>query len=247
MRFIISFLLLPFFALTACAQGTSGVNIPAGQTFVLGEYRTDGYRATLRNEGSQAVTAMIVDQQSGKAVSTVDLPVGDRKSLTIADGQEVHLKNEGDQKALVKVKSPVKGSQGMRYIDPASNGKSNRVFIPRPAPATAPTSATTTEADDATGETSASVTLLPGQALIIGENSSMNYSVTIRNAGAQIDVAGRDKKTGKQMQGFGLGKMGRETVNVRPNEDLYLINTSEKPTKVKVKMDKPVRGVRVGK
>lgn len=247
MRFIISFLLIPFLSLTVCAQGTSGVNIPAGQTFVLGENRTEGYRATLRNEGSQAITAMIVDQQSGQAVSTVDLPVGDRKSLTIADGQEVHLKNEGDQEALVQVKSPVKGSQGMRYVDPATNGKSNRVVIPRPAPASAPTSANPAEADDATGETSASVTLLPGQALIIGENSSMNYSVTIRNTGAQIDVTGRDKKSGKQMQGFGLGKMGRETVNIRPNEDLYLINTSKKATKVKVKMDKPVRGVRVEK
>lgn len=246
MRFFLSFLLLPFFSLTTCAQGTAGVSIPAGQTFVLGEYRTTGYRATLRNEGRQAITAAVVDQQSGEAVTTLALPAGDRQAVNVADGQEVHLINEGGQPASVKVKSPVTGQQGMRYVggtdDEASdkNEKPARVVLPRSA-------YSTSTAPAAAPETTASATLQPGEALIIGEGTSSGFAANIRNSGGQIDVAGRNKTSGKQTQGFGLPKMGRETVNVRTTEDLYLINTSGKPVKVTVKTDRPVRGVRVVK
>lgn len=213
---------------------------------MLGEYRTNGYRATLRNEGKQDITAAIVDQQSGKAVTSVELPAGDRQSLTIADGQEVHLINAGKRQATVKVKSPVKGSQGMRYIDRDETAEpNNRVIVPSPVPAAAPTPTATTEADDTAGETSAKVTLAPGQRLIVGEGSNKHYNLTISNRGSGLEVSGRNKENGNTMQSFGLGRFGKVEMAIRPNENLYIVNTSTKKSTVTLKMDKPVVGARV--
>jgi bifunctional DNA-binding transcriptional regulator/antitoxin component of YhaV-PrlF toxin-antitoxin module len=243
MRFIISLLLLPFFALTACAQGTSGVSIPARQTFVLGEYRTDGYQATLRNQGNQVITAAIVNQKDGKTVSTVNLPAGDRQALTIADGQEVHLINGSDQVASIKVKSPVKGSQGMRYVK-ADGDKANTDFeankkVALPFP--------TVEADEdsPSGATSGKFTLAPGERLIVGEGSSKHYNLIISNRGSSLSVSGRNKINDERMQSFGLGRFGKVNMAIRPNENLVIVNNSEKTSTVKLTMDKPVVGARV--
>jgi len=254
MRFI-SFLFFPMFALSSCAQGTAGLTIPAGQTFVLGEYRTEGYRATLRNTGSQTITAVVLDQQSGEAVTTVALSGGDRQSVTVANGQEVHLINQSGRPAMVRVKSPVTGRQGMRYVGPDGNGtpddndKSPRVALSRSAPSTspAPAAAPTKNPETIAEVTTVTRMIAPGEALVIGEGTNSGYAAKIRNSGAQIKVAGRNKTSGKQTQGFGLPGTGRETLNVRNTEDLYLINTSGKATKVTVRMDRPVRGARVVK
>lgn len=241
MRFVFTFTLLLFFACISSAQGGAGVNIPAGQTFVLGEYRTEGYRATLRNTGGQDITASIVDQVSGKAVNTVSLPSGERQSLSIADGQEVHLINAGKRNAKIRVKSPVSGSEGMRYVgadDDETDFESNKkITLPMP----------TVEADeeDTAGETSVVTTLAPGQRLIVGEGSRKHYNLTISNRGSGLSVSGRNKVNGKKMQSFGLGRFGKVEMAIRPNENLVIVNNSGKKSTISLEMDRPVVGARV--
>lgn len=238
MRFLISISFLLLFTLSSCAQGTAGLSIPPGETFVLGEYRKSGFKATVNNNGTQEVTATVIDRKTGDALRNVPVPPGERASVTVTAAEVLHLENDGDTEANLSVKSPVKGREGMSYFTPGEN-KEAKIKLPVTPPVTA------TDEGDGMGETNASATLSPGQTLVIGEGSSKNYSVNIRNSGAEIKVSGRSKASGEQLQGFGLPKRGRETVNIRPNENLHLTNTSGEPTTVKVTMSKPVRGARV--
>lgn len=243
MRFVFTSILLFFFTLVAVAQGTAGLSIPSGQTFILGEYRQDGYKATLRNTGEQDITASIVDQASGAAVNSVLLPTGERQSLTIADGQEVHLINTGKRSAKIRVKSPVSGSEGMRYI--GAGDKAAETDFESNKKITLPFPKVEADEDDTAGDTAVEVTLAPGQRLIVGEGSSKHYNLTINNRGSDLSVSGRNKVNGEKMQGFGLGRFGKVKMSIRPNENLVILNNSGKKSTVKLVMDKPVVGARV--
>lgn len=239
MRFLLLFSFSLLFTTSSCAQTGAGVEIPAGQTFILGEYRKDGYRATLRNRGGQEITAAIVEQGSGATVSSIALPAGDKQSVTVADGQEVHLINKGDRAASIRVSSPVKGIEGMRYVGGDEAGGKERVIIHRPAPAAAPLSP-----EESIARTTASATLQPGQTFVVGEADRGDFTVSISNRGSDIKVSGRTAG-GKQTQGFGLGRFGKVKMTLRPGEVLHFVNDSGKASTVKVKMNRPVKGARV--
>jgi hypothetical protein len=242
MRLFFSTLLIAFFSTIGLAQGTAGLTIPANQTFVLGEYRTTNYRASVNNTGRQDVEVVLIDRNTGEAVQRVEVKGGSRQSLKVPANQVLHLVNPGNRQAKLKVKSPVSGSQGMSFQETAeTTPKPRKTKIQLPAPAPSPT-VPEAEAKEAT---TTKVTLEPGQSLIIGEGSAGDFNVTLSNNGAGLDVSGRTKKSGRKTQGFGLGKHGKVDMYLRPNEVLYLVNNSGKRSTIKVEMDQPALGARI--
>lgn len=243
MHFITSLSFFLLFVSSSCAQGSAGVTIPANQTFILGEYRTEGYRATMTNKSKRDVEVQLIDQANGNVVSTITLDGGGKATVKVADGQSVHLINEHDRSVKVMVRSSVKGSEGMRYVgnddtDADTDFEANKkVSLPVPA--------VQANEEDAAGETNVKVTLTPGQRLIVGEGSSKHYKLTISNRGSDLDITGRNKVNDKRMQGFGLGRFGKVEMAIRPNENLVIKNNSSRSSTVTLKMDKPVVGARV--
>jgi hypothetical protein len=241
MRLFTSIFVLLLTTLSSCAQGGAGVTIPAGQTFVLGEYRTEGYRATMTNKSNRNVEVQLIDKSDGTVASTLQLEGKGKTAVKVADGQYVHLINDNGRSVKVMVRSKVKGSEGMRYFDNDDSARPKEITLPstRPAPAAAPS-----ENDD-TGNTKLKITLEPGQRLIVGEGSSQPFNLTISNRGSDLDVKGRNKTTGDRMQGFGLGRFGKVEMSIRANENLVIKNNSGKNSTVMLKMDREVKGARV--
>jgi len=245
MRFVFISLFLSFFALLANAQGTAGVSIPAGQTFILGEYRTEGYKATMTNKSNREVLVQLINQADGSVASTLTLEGGGRESVRVEDGQHVQLVNNNRSRAKVMVKSKVDGAEGMRYVDNDAPTRPTKIELPEPTTRSAPTPYPSPEAEATAGETNTTAILQPGQRLIVGEGDSGNFNVTLINRGASLEVSGRKKKGGRKTQGFGLGRFGKVDMHLRAGEVLYIVNKTGKRSTVKVKTDRPVVGARV--
>lgn len=234
---LLSFLALAV-ALNACAS-SAGVTIPARQQFILGEYKDAGYSANLSNQGKTTVLARVVDKQSQTVATEIELAPSASARVAVSKAQEVHLVNDNDRSGQVLVKANVAGVEGMRYV-PVPDAEQ-----PAPVTLSAGRTVTSTSATSTSTSTEASAELAPGQTLIIGEGSTGDYKVAIRNRGSDITVAARNQRTGERTQSFGLGRYGKETIYLRPNEELFLINDSARPTMVSATAARPVRGVRV--
>jgi hypothetical protein len=229
---------------SAYAQGTAGLTIPANQTFVLGEYRTTGYKASVTNKGNQKIAVVLIDRKTGEAVQRVEVEGGTRQSVQVPAAQVLHLVNSGNEAAELKVKSPVSGSQGMGFLEPGeATARKATTKIELSAPI--PKSSESEEKMDLNEKTITKVTLEPGQSLIIGEGSAGDFNVTLSNNGSGLDVSGRKKGNGRKTQGFGLGKFAKVGMYLRPNEVLYLVNNSDKRSTIKLKMDRKVQGTRI--
>ena len=219
----------------AQAQSTAGLNIPARQTFLLGEYADYGYRASLDNRGRRDVTVRLRDKGSKAVAREVFLPAGEKAKLEVSPEQEVAIENDTDGKAELFVRMS-RGVQGMRYVNVDGTELSNRPEVPSTDRryALAPSAGAPEER--------LTVSLAPGQRLVIGEGTSANYAVDIRTRGRDITVSARDRESLEQTQGFGLN--GRETINIRPHEILYL-DAGVRGAKLKLRFSEPVSGARV--
>jgi len=206
MRFVFTFLILSLFVGITGAKGTAGVSIPAGQTFILGEYRTEGYRATMTNKSNREVLVQLINKEDGSVASTLKLEGKGLESVRVGDRQYVQLVNNNRVRVKVMVKSVVKGMEGMRYVDNDAPARPSKIELPTPTPKPAPTPAPATETS--TGKTSTTAILQPGQRLIVGEGDRGDFNVTLTNRGASLEVSGRAMKGGRKTQGFGLGRFG---------------------------------------
>jgi hypothetical protein len=241
MRLLFSILFFTLLSTGNYAQGTAGLTIPANQTFVLGEYRTTSYRASVKNIGSQHVEVVLINRNTRVEAQRIQLEAGTRQSLKVPAEQILHLVNAGSIAAKLKVNSPVSGTEGMSYLNAEQTpDKVRKTKIELP---TKPS--TVVEGTELIETSVAKATLEPGQSIIIGEGSAGDFNVRLTNMGSGIEVSGRTKNEGRQTQGFGLGKFGKVDMYLRPNEVLYLVNNSDRRSTVKAKMDRPVRGVRI--
>jgi hypothetical protein len=228
--------LLPL--LVSCQRSTADLVIPPRQVFVLGEYMDDGYRATLSNKGEQAVTVRLIDKKTRETNEQLTLASGTQQSVSVTADQEVRLYNDDDRKARLLVEMS-RGVEGMRY-EGMDGRPSDRLAADPPA---SEEEAIVVRTDVGPPLTKVEREILPGNQLIIGEGSSLGYTASINTLGHLIEVSGRDKRSGRQLQGFGLE--GKERVTIRPYEDLYLINTGQEAVRVRLTFDRPVRGARL--
>ena len=228
MRFFF-ILLLPLAFVTSCSRSTAGLTIPARQTFVLGEYEYNGYRADLDNRGKQDVTAQLIQKSTGDVVETVAVPAGSRKSLWVAPSQQVHLINATREDAELRVVMS-DNVQGMRYLE------DGEAYEPRPV------IVKTTPLEDIDKPYTQTVTVPVGGKVAVGKAFAEGYALHIVNAGKSkgLSVAGIDKITGEQTQGFGLGRMGKVDMWVRESETLHFFNEGMQEAKVVLSFSKDV-------
>ncbi len=224
----------------ACSQSTAGLSIPARQQFVLGEYMTGSFTASMENRGSVPITVTTVDKQTGSERQRLSLPVGEKASVRVPASEEARLLNATDREADILVVMN-KFVEGMSFLDlegrplvriAEQEGEDAGAMPMNKEPLGAPV-------------TSVNTTIPARQQLIVGEGSSDDYSVELSNLGGRnVEVSVLDKETGRQTQGFGLGRFGTVTVTVRPNENLHVENYDDSGCRVRLELSKPVVGAR---
>ncbi|MEM9529064.1 MAG: hypothetical protein AAGA31_20810, partial [Bacteroidota bacterium] len=85
-----------------------------------------------------------------------------------------------------------------------------------------------------------------GATYYFAEGQPAAFSAILHNQGSPgIKVRIRDRESGKQTQGFGLGDTGKSTVFLSEGEVLTLVNTGNKPAKIKLKLSQELSGQRV--
>ncbi len=242
MRFQVLFFALLFTALTAsCQSSSAGVDIPAKQTFLLGEYADYSYKAKLENKGSQAVTIELRSKEKGELVSSIQLSPKQSESFQVPADQIVAMVNSSNRKAKIFAKMSKKVI-GMSYV-----GQEEEIDLATIQAARVPSSNEPIAIDSNAGpaKEKAKATVKSGEAFVLGEGTSDNYAVDISKVGGSIKVSIRDRRTNEQTQGFGLGNMGIEKVNIRPYEVIYLVHDGGIPARVSVDFSQPVSGARV--
>ncbi len=234
--FLFSLLLL----IAACSRSIAGLTIPPNQAFVLGEGMDSGYRVSLVNQGPQAVTVQLIDKASGVERSRLVLAIKGREELYIDPAVRVRMINDTPREADVLV-TMSKTVAGMR-MEGLDGQAAEEVTAADRAAEQVPV---TVREDAGPPQRKVSTELPAGRELIVGEGSSLNYAAAIRvGAGNGIEVSVRDKRSGRERKGFGLGAPGKETVRIGPEEDLHLLNTGVRTVRVSVVLTEPVSGVR---
>jgi len=242
MRVQILFFALLFSSITAsCQSSSAGVDIPAKQTFLLGEYADYDYKAKLENKGSQTVTIELRSKENGELVSSIQLSPKQSESFEVPAEQIVAMVNSSDRKAKIFAKMSKK-VVGMSYV-----GQDEEIDLETIQAARVPSSNKPVVVDPnaGTAQENAKATVKTGEALVLGEGTSEAYAAEISKIGGSIKVSIRDRRTNEQTQGFGLGSGRSETVNIRPYEVIYLVHDGGLPARVSVTFSKPVSGARV--
>lgn len=228
-------LILALFHLTllSCGRSYSALTIPAEQTFVLGEYMSTTYTATLTNRGTQAVEVSLIRKSDGATVSSLTLDPGAEKGLRIPPDQQVEMKNRGKRDATLFV-SMSKGVEGMGY-----KGTSDRQSVEETPPVnTAP---------ERTGPLSDRFrsSVAPGECLVLGEGAWMSYTAKVSVSGSTVGLRVYDHQRLRQVMAFGLGAGSTESVDLGRGDILYLCNETERSLRVKIRLSKKVRGGRI--
>lgn len=240
MRFILFIFTVLLLSSVAAAQNSSaGVNIPAHQTFVLGEYEKEPYTAKLENKGQVEVLLSILNKDDKSLITSIKLAPKQSEKVEISPDQLVTMENSSDRKAKVFVKM-TETVEGMRYIDQSEEIEIVDTEVQENLPQEV-------EVDSSASAAKEKVisTLAPGRTWILGEGTSAHYSVLLKRSGGGVKVSIRDRKTGVQTQGFGLGPAeDGATVHIRPHEVIYLVNTSILPANVSAEFSQAVSGSR---
>ena len=205
---------------------TAGVNIPANQTFILGEYMKADYKATLRNDGRQTVQVKLVDKATRETLETITLAPKAKEKVTVDPSREVHLvnRNKGKAKVYVVMSETV---PGMRYVD-----------VDAELPPAAPRPAAPAEAEKAplTCPHETEIVVPAFSTFRFAPDRPTKYAAVIQNKGSRnVNVRIRDRNTDEQTQGFGLGRYGDPVVYLKDSEVLTLVNKGAKAAKLTLK------------
>ena len=218
MRILFPLLVLLLFI--SCSRSYSGLTIPAGNEFVLGEYMSTRYRATITNRGSVPVTLSLVDRQNGRAVQSVQIPPGARERLTVPPEREVRMLNSASQDAELWVELS-RGVSGMRYQSPeAQSDAAARPSGPR-------------------SDRHRSV-IAPGDCYAIGRGEWMRNTARVHAAGAPLHLRTLDYTGQQRIMSFGIGAGSTQTVSLDLGEWLCLCNDSNRPVRAQVKLNNKV-------
>jgi hypothetical protein len=235
--FLFALLLLATSA--SCQRSSAGVAIPSQQTFLLGEYADYPYEAKLENKGSQMVTIELRSKSDQSVMSSVQLSPKQVESFQVSLDQIVAMVNSSNSEAQISAKMSKKVI-GMNYV-----GQEEEVELSVATSEKVKTQNGITLTENAGPPRKKSkATISSGEAFVLGEGTSSNYSADLKVFGGPIKVSVRDRRSNEQTQGYGLAN-GSETINIRPYEILYLVHEGKIPARVSVDFSKPVSGARV--
>ena len=119
--FLKSYFVLLFFLeislvfLYNCSTTKSGINIPANQTFLLGELNDENYSAELTNKSNLIITVKVFNKKLNQIVEKFDLEPQVKKVMQISEKWTVHFINDNDRDVTVDAILS-DGVPGMRYI-----------------------------------------------------------------------------------------------------------------------------------
>ncbi|MEL7161418.1 MAG: hypothetical protein AAFN92_11740 [Bacteroidota bacterium] len=239
MRYLIVSAALLFFV--SCATTTAGVNVGAQQKFVLGEYMTKPYKASLENKGEQDIAIRLIDKRSQETVREITLAPGDRTTVKVDPTNQVEMLNDSDSEGLVKARMNRGGVPGMEYrgLDDKQEKWTDTSWLDTDQGGAKPR--------DAKRFPFVQVAEIPaGATFYFAEKMPAGYSAILHNQGSpNVNVKIRSRENGKQTQGFGMGRNSKPIVNLSENEVLTLVNNGSKPARIKLKLNEDLKGGRV--
>lgn len=96
---------------------TSGLGIPAGETFNLGGGQDRAYRARILNRGETSVT-VFAPESSGSGMPATEIRPGETRELTVASLTPLRLRNDSASRdAALKVEVYGDTNLSMYYLD----------------------------------------------------------------------------------------------------------------------------------
>ena len=235
------FLSIFFLSINSCSRNTAGLVLEGKQQFLLGEYMETSYTASMRNDGPETIVVTTVDKATKVEKQRIELANEEKANLTVPPTEEARLYNFGDRVTNVYIVMD-KTVKGMRMLD--IDGK--ELSPERTADADEINDRDLFMAKSDRAAVEKHDTSIPGgYEFVVGEGTADNYSVKLINYGGKdITVSVRDKESGKQTQGFGLGIYGKVNINLRPNEQLHIENREARERRISVAFTKPVAGAR---
>lgn len=244
MRFFLIFIACIISTSVYAQTSTAGVDIPANQTFILGEYSDFDYKAKLTNDGQVAITIQLRDKVSKAVEQTFVLKPKQSESVKVAASQIVTMENAtaipGSVEAVLS-----KTVYGMGYVANEAMEVEQLGLSSKPTPGEFDDAPVEIDAEAGPEQKKVSQQILAGQELIIGEGTRTNYTAFISKQGGDIEVSIRDRRTQQQTQGFGLGNTGKVEVSIGPTEVIHLVNVGKKAAKTTVRFSEPVSGARI--
>ncbi|MGB3802377.1 MAG: hypothetical protein WA952_21325 [Lewinella sp.] len=235
LRFLLLSLLM--FALLTCSKSIAGLTIPANQMFVLGEYMTSDYSATLTNEGKQAVSLQVISQSDGQVMRSLALLPGSTERVEVISGEQVQMMNAGGEEANILVVMS-KGVEGMRMQ--SMDGESLPALEPQVTfDLPDPVDAFRTEPTDRFESK-----LSPGECYLVGEGGRTSYVAQVKTRGEALEVRVLREESSAFVRGFGLGAGSRESISIDSGEVLYLCNEGERALKMSVQLTAKLPGGR---
>ncbi|OAV43150.1 hypothetical protein [Lewinella sp. 4G2] len=240
-KLLFLFLFAALLTNNSCSRSTAGLQLAGQQQFLLGEYMETPYTASMRNDGPEAILITTVDKQTKAERQRVELAVGEKAELSVPPTEETRLYNFGDRESSIFINMN-KTVEGMRMLDldgdelPPTAMASANAINDRALFEAKSTRAATDKHD---------VQIPGGYEFVVGESSVTGYSAKLINYGGKdITVSVRDKATGDQTQGFGLGKYGKVNINLGPNEQLHVENREGRERRITLQLSKEVAGAR---
>ena len=164
--------------------------------------------------------------------TTIPLEPGKKVTRNVDPETQLHFRNTSQRKATILARLS-EGVEGMRYVEPGEE----RFLDVNTSPSNMPVSPREKMVYNFQQE----MTIPARQTLTFAPKTPATYSAVINNRGS-MDVSIRSRETGTQTQGFGTGKRSSNTVYLNDGEVLTLINTTNRPARVRLELTEDLTG-----
>jgi len=239
MRYLLFLFSLSIFA--SCASTSAGINLGADQKFVLGASMTKSYKASLRNRGTQDITVRLIGKASRETVQEIILSPGAYTSVDVDPANEVQLLNNSETEGLIKARMNRSYITGMEYrgINEERSSQKATSWLDTDAGGAKP-------GDEKRFPYHQLAEIPAGGTFYFAEEMPAGYSAILHNQGSpNINVRIRSRDSGKQTQGFGMGRYSKPIVSLGEQEVLTLVNRGNNTARIKLKLTADISGGRV--